>query len=101
MAAFKNHILVPVDFSDQSQIALKQSYNLARLTKADLTLINVIDESFQMPFFSAKEDKTMEKKIQKALEKLAEETSLEAGINVNTLTVKGKVYEEVQKQRKN
>ena len=100
MAAFKNHILVPVDFSDQSQIALKQSYNLARLTKADLTLINVIDESFQMPFFSAKEDKTMEKKIQKALEKLAEETSLEAGINVNTLTVKGKVYEEVQKAAK-
>ncbi|MFZ7145183.1 MAG: universal stress protein [Bacteroidota bacterium] len=100
MAALKNHILVPVDFSEQSQIALKQSYNLARLTKADLTLINVIDESFQLPFFSAKEDKTMEKKIQKALEKLAEETSKEAGINVSTLTVKGKVYEEVQKAAK-
>ncbi len=100
MAALKNHILVPVDFSDQSQIAISQSYNLARLTKADLTLINVIDESFHLPFFSAKEDKTMEKKIQKALEKLAEETSQESGINVSTLIVKGKVYEEVQKAAK-
>jgi nucleotide-binding universal stress UspA family protein len=100
MAGYKNHILVPVDFSDQSLIALKQSYNLARLTMADITLINVIDNSFHLPFFSDKEDKTMEKKIQKALEKLAEETTQESGIIVNVLVVKGKVYEEVQKAAK-
>lgn len=100
MGVNNNHILVPIDFSDQSLIALKQSYNLARLTKADLTLINVIDQSFHLPFFSVKEDKSIEKKIQKALEKLAEETTKESGIVVNILVVSGKVYEEVQKAAK-
>lgn len=100
MGINKNHILVPIDFSDQSLIALKQSYNLARLTKADLTLINVIDQSFHLPFFSVKEDKSIEKKIQKALEKLAEETAKESGIVVNILVVSGKVYEEVHKAAK-
>lgn len=100
MGVYKNHILVPIDFSDQSLIALKQSYNLARLTKADLTLINVIDQSFHLPFFSVKEDKSMEKKIQKALEKLAEETAKESGIVVNILVVSGKVYDQIQKAAK-
>ena len=100
MAVNKNHILVPVDFSDQSLIALRQSYNLARLTKADLTIVNVIEQTFHFPFFSVKEDKAIEKKIQKALEKLAEETSKEAGVVVNSLVLKGKVYEEIQKAGK-
>ncbi|MFN8165025.1 MAG: universal stress protein [Bacteroidia bacterium] len=100
MASLKNHILVPVDFSEQSLIALRQSYNLARLTRAELTLINVIDESFHLPFFAPKEDKTMEKKIQKALEQLSHETSVESGVLVHHLVVRGKVYEEVQKAAK-
>jgi nucleotide-binding universal stress UspA family protein len=97
MAQPKNHILVPIDFSDQSLIALGQSYNLARLNKADLTLIHVIDESFHLPFMGKKEDKSMEKKIQKELDKLASETSQKAGIKVNTLVLRGKIYEEIQK----
>ncbi len=100
MAVLKNHILVPIDFSDQSMIALGQSYNLARLTMADLTLINVIDDSYHLPFFSKKEDKTMGKKIQKALEKLAEDTAKESGIRVNILVSNGKVYEEISKAAK-
>lgn len=100
MAGLNNHILVPVDFSDQSMIALGQSYNLARLNKADLTLINVIDDSFHLSFFSGKEDKSMEKKVQKAMDKLAEDTAKETGIKINTLVVRGKVYEEITKAAK-
>ncbi|REJ80372.1 MAG: universal stress protein [Bacteroidetes bacterium] len=100
MPPSKNHILVPIDFSEQSMIALGQSYNLARLSKADLTLIYVIEESFQLPFFSKNEDKSLEKKIQKELTKLAEETSQKAGLFVHTLIAKGKVYEEIQKAAK-
>lgn len=44
-----------------------------------------------------KEDKSMEKKIQKELDKLASETSQKAGIKVNTLVLRGKIYEEIQK----
>ncbi|XQP85397.1 MAG: universal stress protein [Candidatus Pollutiaquabacter aromativorans] len=97
MAQPKNHILVPIDFSEQSLIALGQSYNLARLNRADLTLIHIIDESFHLPFMGKKEDKSMEKKIQKELDKLASETSQTAGIKVNTMVTRGKIYEEIQK----
>ncbi len=101
MAVLKNHILVPVDFSDQSIIALEQSYNLARLTMADITLINVIDSSHILPFLSKKEDEAaVEKKIIKELEKLATDITKRLGIRVSTLVVRGKVYEEIQKTAK-
>ncbi len=100
MGVFKNHILVPVDFSDQSLIALGQSFNLARLTKADLTLINIIEDSFHLPFFAKKDDKALEKKILKALEKLAEDTSKESGLKVEMMVSRGKVYDEISKAAK-
>ncbi len=96
----KNRILVPIDFSDQSFIALEQSYNLSRLTNAELFLLHVIDEAFHMPFIGAKEDKSMEKKVQKAMERLADETSSKAGIEVQVMVSKGKIYEEIQKAAK-
>ena len=97
MRGLKNHILVPVDFSEQSIIAFEQSYNLARLTMANITLINVIDESFQLPFFSKKDDKSMEKKIKKELEKLSSETTQKLNIQVDSMISRGKVYDEIQK----
>ena len=100
MAGFKNHILVPIDYSEQSIIALEQSYNLARLTKADLTLINVIEESFHLPFFNKPEDKGLEKKIKKELEKLASETMKKVNIRVDFIVSRGKVYEEINKAAK-
>ncbi|MBK9525268.1 MAG: universal stress protein [Bacteroidetes bacterium] len=62
MASFRNHILVPIDFSEQSFIALGQSYNLARLTKADITLINVIDDTYYLPFFRKRKTKLWKRK---------------------------------------
>lgn len=100
MASLKNRILVPIDFSDQSIIALGQSHNLARLTKADITLIYVIEDHYELPFFSKKDDKSLEKKVHNELEKLARETSKKFGIQVNNLVAHGRVYEEVQKAAK-
>ncbi len=97
MAALKNHILVPIDFSEQSLIALGQSYNLARLTKATLTLMHVMEDVFHLPFFSPKpEDKGIEKKIQKELGKLAQDVMSKVGVKVETMIARGKVYEEIQ-----
>lgn len=96
MTVLRNHILVPVDFSEQSLIALSQSYTLAKLTKADITLINVIDDSFQLPFFSKTDSVALEQKISKELENLSSETSKKAGIKIDSLVVRGKVYEEIQ-----
>jgi len=100
MAALKNHILVPIDFSDQSYIALSQSYNLARLTKATLTLIHVIEEPFHLFLKKKKEDKSLDRKIQKEVEKLAHDTMIKTGVKVETIIAKGKVYEEIQKAAK-
>jgi nucleotide-binding universal stress UspA family protein len=117
MANLKNHILVPIDFSEQSRIALGQSYNLARLTRASLTLIYVIEEHFHLPFTSKKEDKSLEKNVLKELKKLADETYTKSGVKTDTIVVPdetytksgvktdtivvhGKVYEEIQNAAK-
>jgi nucleotide-binding universal stress UspA family protein len=97
MAIFKNHILVPIDFSEQSLIALGQSVNFARITKASLTLIYVIEDHFHLPFVKPKEDKSLEKNIKKELEKISHETHLKHAVNTDFIIAHGKVYEEIQK----
>lgn len=105
MKASKNQILIPMDFSEQALIALGQSKNIARLSKAEITLLYVIyEESFntisKILSHSKAQSETMEKGIREKLGKLAEETSNSAGIKVNTLVVKGKVYEQIVKVAK-
>lgn len=95
MSNFKNQILVPIDFSEQSLIALGQSYNLARLSRADIVLIHIIDDSPYLPFFSKKEDKELKDKVQAELQKLADQTTKEVGVKVTTLIREGKVYETI------
>lgn len=77
----KDHqpILIPVDFSKQSYIAVKQSYNLARFLKASLVLLHV----------SASNEN--EKKAD--LESLAESTRSESGLKVEVATAKGDLYD--------
>lgn len=100
MSPARQHIIVPVDFSEQSGIALSQSYNLARLTNADLTLLHVIDEAVFSSFlhiFSAKEDQEEVYRLglQAKLDKLAAEVKLASGLDVKTRIEKGKIYEVV------
>lgn len=95
----QNKILVPVDFSDQSIIALKQSYNLARLTKSEILLIHVLDEDFMKTLEHIFTDNSYEDpvkdQVQTRLDKLANEVQQEAGVKVNTTIRKGKIYEEI------
>lgn len=72
-------ILIPVDFSKQSFVAVKQSYNLARFTDARLVLLHVSESSIT--------DHKNE------LEELAQKTRQESGLKVETLSLKGDVYE--------
>ena len=106
MAATKNLILVPVDFSEQSLIALSQSYNLARLTRAEVTLIHVIDdgELTSLSFFlTAKKEnkKALEKSVNEKLAKVADDASKKSsGVKINTMVAYGKIYEEINKAAK-
>ena len=96
MPASKNQILVPVDFSEQSLIALDQSYNLAREIKAEITLLYVIEEVGMLAkFFSKQQNEEMRQSIEENLRKLAADVEKKRKIPVNTLVAKGAVYEKI------
>jgi nucleotide-binding universal stress UspA family protein len=101
MSKDQNKILVPVDFSDQSIIALKQSYNLARLTKSEILLIHVLDEDFikslEHYFKDNYYEDPMKEQVQSRLDKMANDVQKEAGVTVNTTIRKGKIYEEIDR----
>ncbi|MCD4745165.1 MAG: universal stress protein [Bacteroidales bacterium] len=91
-----NNILVPIDFNKQSLLALKQSYNLARLINLDITLLYVLEETGIFPkiFTRAQNDEIIEK-IKKNLVELAQKSSKESGIKINTIFEFGKIYSKI------
>lgn len=92
----KKKILVPVDFSDQSIIAMDQSYNLARKFKAELTLLYVIeDNGFVSKFFSKDQDDEIKKQVESNLTKLASDVEKKTGIHVETMVARGSVYDKI------
>ena len=95
MNSTTNNILVPIDFSEQSIIGLEQSYNLAKFTKAKITLLNVIEGGSIWRLFSSKEQKDVINKMRSKLENLAQEVSKKSGIKVNTLIEKGKLVDKI------
>lgn len=72
-------ILIPVDFSKQSQVAIKQAYNLAKFTNSKIVLMH-----------SSPDSNTSHKA---ELEGLAVNTRAESGLTIDTLSLKGDVYE--------
>ncbi len=91
-----NKILVPIDFSKQSLIALEQSYNLAREYNAEITLLHVIEEEGMfVKYFSKEQHDDMKKNIQQQLDTLAIDTQKKNKIVVNTLIAKGSIYDKI------
>lgn len=96
----KKLIITPIDFSEQSLIALEQSYNLARLTGSDLRLLYVIDEDFLTHLTNSiftKENYAdqVRNDIERKLDELASKIKREEGINTSTHIRTGKIYEEI------
>jgi nucleotide-binding universal stress UspA family protein len=77
-------ILVPIDSTEQTIIALNQSYNLARLTNSRIVLLTVDEENNPTA-------------AQKRLAELAKEAAEKSGQPVETMVRKGNVYEEISK----
>ncbi|MDP4265861.1 MAG: universal stress protein [Bacteroidota bacterium] len=92
-------ILVPIDFSEQSIVALKQSYNLARLGNRSITLLHVLPESgFNLFGLFSKEhneklNKDIEDGIAEKMNILSKEASEKSGMPTNVLIDRGKVYQ--------
>jgi len=76
-------ILIPIDFTKQSLLAVKQSYNLAKYTHSKLVLLHVYtkvgEESYD------------------ALNKLTKQTEQESGVPTEFMNVKGDIYDEVDR----
>jgi len=77
-------ILIPIDFSKQSYIAVKQIYSIAKHTKSKLILMHV--------------SATSESEKRDELDSLAQSTREESGLVVETIGVKGELFEVTRKQ---
>ncbi|MDI1354479.1 MAG: universal stress protein [bacterium] len=76
-------ILIPIDFSKLSYMAVKQSYSIAKNTRSKLILAHI--------------SATNENDRREDLESLAEATRVESGLNVEVLGVKGEYFKTIQK----
>lgn len=96
MIQHTNKILVPTDFSEQSNIALEQSYNLAREYNAEITLLYVIEDGGMLAkLFSSEQHEDHRKNVQYQLDLLAAAVEKKSKITVNTLIAKGVIYEKI------
>ncbi|MGB3948555.1 MAG: universal stress protein, partial [Bacteroidia bacterium] len=78
-----NSILVPIDSTEQTMIALGQSYNLARFTNSKIVLLTVDDDKSPA--------------VKKRLDELAKMASQKSGQPVETMIRQGNVYEEINR----
>lgn len=91
-----NKILVPVDFQKQSLLALDQSHNLARLLRAEITLLYVHEQSgIFAGIFSHEQNNEILSKIDEKLIELAGKVSFETGLKIKPRLETGRIYSKI------
>lgn len=100
MSAAAPQLLIPIDFSDQSLLALDQSPRLARFYKAELTLIYIIDGGNALNKILHKKTiaPELKKELQAKMDEVASRISKKYTIKVNTVIEKGRVYSKILKE---
>ncbi len=89
-------ILVPIDYSEQSDIALGQAVNLSKVFDSEIHILNVISEEFSLSKLFSDTDKIeFEKRAKEKLESFSSEKSKEFGIDLHAVQVNGKVYDQI------
>jgi nucleotide-binding universal stress UspA family protein len=77
-------VLIPIDFTEQSLLAVKQSYNLAKYTHSKLVILHVYSKTGQERYDE--------------LTKLVKQTEAESGlVPVEFMNVKGDIYTETDR----
>jgi nucleotide-binding universal stress UspA family protein len=74
-------LLIPIDFTEQSLLAIKQAYNLAKYTHSKIVLLHSYE-------------KVGEEKYDE-LKALTKQTETESGVPTEFMNVKGNIYAEV------
>jgi len=91
-----NSILIPVDFSKQSFVALEQSYNLANYTRSKVILLHVIKESAPLwGLMNFKEKDDFKFKVEKKLQDIAAEVKEKTNSEVKIVVEFGKVVDSI------
>lgn len=92
-------ILVPIGFSDQSFLALDDAIVIAKVMKAEITLLSVLEESSLITRIFGSDSESRQNayrdSILEKLNKLATEKSKESGIEMDTMLAHGIIYEEI------
>jgi len=89
-------LLVPVDFNEQSLVALQQSYNLARLLQYDIVLLYVQEEKdFLNSLFSSEQKQQISEDINRKMEELAADVARATAVKVSPIVKKGKVHAKI------
>lgn len=91
----KNKILVPVDYSPQSLIALEQAANLAKVFDAEITILKVAETSGFSTFFSSKHVDEFTSALEVQLKDFAADNQKKTGVKMTPVVKKGKVYTEI------
>lgn len=95
-------ILIPFDFSETAELAIEHAVFMAKLHKADIILLHIIESySFASAITSAFgksqsefEDK-MESSAKVKLQQLTEKLHHDSGMKVTHITEKGKIYKKI------
>lgn len=91
-------IIVPYDFQEMSDAALKQAYELARFVKSGILLVSVINDTdlvLLSDLFRGERSEAVMNDISSRLETVAKEAAAESGISVSYRIENGKIYERI------
>lgn len=89
-------ILVPIDYSEQSIIALEQAISLSKVFNSAIHVLNVISEEFSLTkLFDDKDKVEFEKRAQAKIADFVEEKGKEYGVELHPIQVHGKIYEQI------
>jgi nucleotide-binding universal stress UspA family protein len=80
----KRKILVPYDFSESSDFAIKHAVNIAKITESSLVFLNIVP------------DLTFEAEALKKLQKIAEEVAAKYGVQIETKIRPGRVSKAIR-----
>lgn len=96
MSNSTNKIVVPVDFGDQSQIALDQAIRLAQVIQGDITLLYVIETGGLLGrFANPLQDEELKKEINAKMEELISSIDKKDHVKVDSVVAHGSVYDKV------
>lgn len=93
-----NRILIPLDLSENSMLALEHGTFMAKLFKAELYLVHIMETRvlrLDLGAFSSSEKKNATETVQAKLEELANDVYLKHGIKTKAIIKSGKISKSI------